>query len=104
MLPLSFNLLSYQCTFVLVLYVNSNLNILCSFLFACLQSMVENAMVNYRFSFDMTARNTTFTFSFLPTVVKCVQLPCYADRHTSVCSFSSLVAIRLLCISMLPVV
>ena len=46
----------------------------------------------YRLSFGMSAGNTTYTFDFLLTTAKCVPLPCYADRLTSVfVALSSLV-------------
>ena len=49
-------------------------------------------MAIHRLSFYTIPHNTTFTFDVSTTLAKCVQLPCYADRLTSVlCSFSSLV-------------
>ena len=46
--------------------------------------MIEPAMAIYPFSFDMSTCNTTFMFDFLLTIAKCVQLPCYTGRLTSV--------------------
>ena len=63
---------------------NRLFNFFVVFLCACLLGMVEPAMVIYRLSLDMSARDSTFTFDFSLTIAKCV-LPCYADRLTSVC-------------------